>query len=187
MAYRGHSTMGWMMGADGNPIQVVTAQPTTSMQRLAPQPQSMVLPAAPAWRENQVAPGMWGPRAGLEILPMVGSNNQTFDATTSSILFTARPQRPYRPERLICKVGRSSKTTVPLVLCNGIYVGTKLQQLQLGSFDIEIFSEQAFGVRMALDAADPGIEIQIPLVLSAALTGEDTISVSLQWLGSSLM
>ena len=86
--YSGHSTMGWMMGADGNPIQVVTAAPTTSLQRLAPQPQQMVLPATPDWRTNQVAPGMWGPRAGLELLPMQATIPQ-FDAlNTGPITFT---------------------------------------------------------------------------------------------------
>jgi hypothetical protein len=187
--YSGHSTMGWMMGADGNPIQVVTAAPTTSLQRLAPQPQQMVLPATPDWRTNQVAPGMWGPRAGLELLPMQATIPQ-FDAlNTGPITFTARPQRPFRPERLIAKVGRSGTSAQgQLIMCDGIYVGTKLQQLQLGAFDIEVYSETAFGVRMALDCADPGIEIQVPIhLLGKPPTDTDVIYVSIQWLGSSLM
>jgi len=153
--------------------------------------QTITLPQQPNWRGNQVAPGMWGPREGLEILPMnsmAGGSIVTFDANNSQGGFQARPQRPFRCERLLVSVGRQGTSAIgPLVLAQGIYVGTKLQQLQLGEFDLEVFTSNAFGVRMALDCADPGIEVTIALRLAGTLTGTDKILVGAQWLGSSLM
>ena len=185
------STMGYMMGEDG-PVAVRALRANMLPIKQAPAGTMMPLPTSPDWRDNQVAPGLWGPRAGMEILPMEASTNGgIFDPTHTNIMFTGRPQRPFRPERLICKVGR--RPAVPgglngtFVLCQGIYVGVKLQQLQLGEFDIEVYSEQAFGVRMALDAADPGILVQIPLRVDVVPGAGDSIAVSMQWLGSSLM
>jgi len=189
-----HSTMGWMMGANGQPVAVV-AQPATSLQRAnfsQTQGGLMPLPSPPAWHQDEVTPGIWAPREGLEIMPMVPDDGKgIFSAGSGLITWQARPQRPFRAERLLVRVGRTA--TVPgaldgvLLLCQGIFVGTKLQQLQLGAFDIEVYTEQAFGVRMALDAANPGILIQMPIFAQGTIGGTDTIALNMQWLGSSVM
>lgn len=154
----------------------------------------MALPAKASWRRGQMAPGIYAPQQGLELLTMTPNlNNGVFDTTNigAVIQFTARPQRPYRAERLIAFVNRTPDAggVVPagFALANGIFVGTKLQQLTRGDFNIEIFGPTAFGVRMSLEQAEPGIDITIDIRLSIAPTTTQTVGVSMQFLGRSLM
>lgn len=152
------------------------------------------LPAKPGWRKGSVAPGIHAPREGLELLTLTpDSNNGVFDSTNvgAVIRHAAKPQRPFRAERLVAFVSRSATApdVVPLafVLSNGIFVGTNLQQLTLGEFNVEVFGPQAFGVRMALTPAAPGIDIAVAVRLQpAALVGTQAVNVSLQFLGRSL-
>ncbi len=66
------------------------------------------LMAKPNWRMGQIAPGVQAPREGLEPLPLVADNGTgTFVAGTSTLNFRARPQRPFRPERLLAQVFRT--------------------------------------------------------------------------------
>lgn len=155
---------------------------------------AMQLMAKPGWRQGQMAPGIYAPQQGLELLTMTPNlNNGVFDTSNigAVIQFTARPQRPYRAERLIAFVNRTPDAggVIPpgFVLANGIFVGTKLQQLTRGDFNVEIFGPTAFGVRMSLEQAEPGIDITIDVRLSVAPTTTQTVGVSLQFLGRSLM
>jgi hypothetical protein len=150
------------------------------------------LPRRPRWRQYDIAPGIHGPREGLEILPMTPNlNNGQFDATNvgALITFTGKPQRPFRGERLVAFIARVADAgVVPpgFIQCNGIFVGTNLQQMQQGEFNVEIFGPTAFGVRQSHTPAAPGIDITMQVRCTVAPTGTQKIQVSLQILGRSL-
>lgn len=155
----------------------------------------MALPAKPKWRQGEVAPGIQAPNEGLELLTLEpDSNGGTFDTTNigAVITFTAKPQRPFQAERLIALVSRvpDAVAGVPagFVVSDGIFVGTQLQQLTRGgNFNLEVFSPTAFGVRMRLSPAAPGIDLTIGTrILGPAPTGTQAFIVSLQFLGHSL-
>lgn len=150
------------------------------------------LPPKPSWREGALAQGIHRVREGLEPLPMTPSvANGQFDATNvgANIIFTGRPQRPFRGERLVAFIARVADTgVVPpgFVLMNGIFVGTQLQQMQQGEINIEMFGPTAFGVRMSHTPSAPGIDITISTRLSVAPTGTQKVQVSMVILGRSL-
>jgi hypothetical protein len=142
-----------------------------------------------------VAPGIQAPSEGLELLTLEPDDNGgTFDTSNigSVITFTAKPQRPFQAERLIALVSRVPDATagVPagFIVSDGIFVGTQLQQLTRGgTFNLEVFSPTAFGVRMKLSPAQPGIDITIGCrVQGPAPTGTQAFIVSVQFLGHSL-
>lgn len=148
-------------------------------------PTPAIMPPRPAWR-NELAPGVAYPGEGLQPLPLSPSlNNGVFTAAIQAITFTARPQAPFRAERLLTSVRRTGAAGV-LILAQSLFVGRQLQLLQQGNFDIEFFSPTAFGVRLALDPAAPGIDIVMNCVTSPAVAGTDTVAVSMMLLGRSI-
>ena len=180
----GWSTVGGEM--DGYDGQVGRVHPHAPVRHMA-------LPPRPQWRQHTIAPGIHAPREGLELCPMTPDVlNGQFDATNvgAIITFTGRVQRPYRAERLVAFVSRVSDAVAGAppgqVQCQGIFVGTNLQQLTLTEFNVEVFGPTAFGVRMELSPAAPGIDIVMKTRLTVAPTGTQAVQVSLQWLGSSL-
>ena len=126
------------------------------------------LPDAPDWR-SQVAPGVHAPGVGMSVLPLTPDNGTgVFTATTGFIRWTAQPQRPFRGERLVAIVSRSAGVSA----------------VQIGQQPLEAFAPTAFGVRMMMVQAEPGILVSIPVtLLGPALAGADTITCSLVLFG----
>jgi hypothetical protein len=145
------------------------------------------LPPRPAWR-NAVAPGVPQPGQGLEPLPLTGNPTPTFTAAIAAVTFDARPQRPFRAERLLVSVRRAGASAAGLsVVTSGVFIGTNLQQAELGNMDIEFFGPTAFGVRLNLVSAVPGMLIRLPLTLQGGvLAGADTITVVMTFLGRTI-
>lgn len=145
----------------------------------------LALPSKPQWR-SRLAPGVPGPSAGLQPLPLVPQTaGGVFAAAVNNISFQARPQAPFRPERMLASVRRSGAAGVT-ILANNIFVGRDLQMVELGSFDIEFFGPTAFGVRMTWNQAEPGQLIRIDCSTSTAPAGGDTLSVSILLLGQAV-
>lgn len=139
----------------------------------------------PAWRAR-LAPGVPAPGYGMQPLPLVPQTaNGVFAAATTFISFQARPQAPFRAERLLASVRRSGAAGVTILATN-FFVGRDLQLVELGSFDIEFFTSGAFGVRLALSQAEPGQLIRIDCQTSVAPAGADTLSVSMLILGQTV-
>jgi len=197
------SVLGYVMGdssdgdLDGDDMdgEDSMGDDTMGRRRRRARGHSMQLPPKPGWRRGEVAPGIQAPNEGLELLTLEPDlNGGTFDATNvgSIITFTAKPQRPFQAERLIALVSRvpDAVAGVPagFIVSDGIFVGTQLQQLTRGgNFNLEVFSPTAFGVRMRLSPAAPGIDLTIATrVLGPAPTGTQAFIVSLQFLGHSL-
>lgn len=145
------------------------------------------LPPRPAWRQ-QIAPGVPPPSEGLEALPMTPSaGNGIFLPALDNIVWEARPQRPFRGERIIAIVSRSAGAGAVIPVINpGIFVGTNLQAAELGEMPLETFAPTAFGVRLTLSQASPGLLIKIPVNLKGTLGVGESIAVSVTILGRSV-
>jgi hypothetical protein len=134
----------------------------------------------PSWRESQLAPGVIAPDQGLEPLPM---GNFTFTAAASTNTFAGQLQRPFRGERWLVSVIRTGASAIGRIR-GQIFVGADLAQLDVAPVDIELLGQaQAFGVRLTMKPAQPGVFIRVVTSLSSALAGADTISVEMMLLG----
>lgn len=148
---------------------------------------SVRFPPAPAWR-RQMAPGVPMPGEGLEPLPLTPDRaNGIFAVATQFIQFNARPQAPFQPERLLVQVARDAALAPAgdLFLGQGIFIGRQLATLEFANFNIEFFGPTAFGVRLKLPPAQPGVLISIPVIPNAAITA-GTAAVTMMFLGHSL-
>jgi hypothetical protein len=134
----------------------------------------------PGWRTSQVAPGVIAPDQGLLPLPM---GNFTFTATAQTNTFSGQLQKPFRGERLLVTSVRTGASAVGRILGQP-FVGTDLALLDITPIDIEqLGAGNAFGVRLTMKPAQPGVFIRIVCTLSSALAGTDTIFASVQLLG----
>jgi hypothetical protein len=134
----------------------------------------------PGWRGSQIAPGVIAPDQGLLPLPM---GNFTFTATAQTNTFSGQLQKPFRGERLLVTTVRTGASAVSRLLGQP-FVGTDLALLDITPIDIEqIGAGNAFGVRLTMKPAQPGVFIRIVTALSSALAGTDTIFASVQLLG----
>lgn len=137
----------------------------------------------PGWRQGQLAPGVIAPDQGLLTLPM-GSFTYTAAAQTNT--FQGQVQKPFRGERWLTRVVRSGTTATGTILAQ-IFVGTDLAMLDVAPVDLEsLGSPQAFGVRLTMKPAQPGVFIRAITTLDTVLTTTDTIKVSLQLLGRNI-
>lgn len=165
---------------DGSPI-IVGARRRRRAKR--GRPGGMIRVAKPNWRQSQVAPGVIAPDQGMLPLPMQGQPSNTFSAAVQNITFQGQIQKPFRGERLLVSTVRTGPTAVGIIL-GQLFVGTDLNQLDVTQFDVEqVGAPNAFGVRLALKPAQPGVFIRLVCGLSAAVGGADTIFCSVTLLG----
>lgn len=137
----------------------------------------------PGWRGTQLAPGVIAPDQGMLPLPLVSANNNTFDLNNQNLTFEGQIQKPFRGERLLVNTVRTG-TSATGRLISQLFVGTDLQQLDVGGFDAEqVGSPQAFGVRLTMKPAQPGVFIRLVTSLNVPLTTTDTIIVTMTLLG----
>lgn len=137
----------------------------------------------PDWRQGQLAPGVIAPDQGLLTLPM---GNFTFTASAQTNTFSGQVQKPFRGERFLMRVVRTGTTSTGTILAQ-LFVGTDLAMLDVAPVDLESLADpQAFGVRLTMKPAQPGVFIRALCTLDTVLTTTDTIKVSLQLLGRNI-
>lgn len=138
----------------------------------------------PNWRNSQLAPGVIAPDEGMLPLPLnstAGSN--TFTAALPTLTFQGQLQKPFRGERLLVSTVRTGTSAVGRLISQ-LFVGTDLQQLDIFGFDAEqVGTPNAFGVRLTMKPAQPGVFIRLVTTLSAVLAGTDTIFATVTLLG----
>lgn len=162
---------------DGSPI-IVHGAAKKSRRRAA------VVVKRPKWRDSTLAPGVIAPDQGLLPLPLNGAGGtNTFTAAIPSITFQGQLQKPFRGERLLVSVVRTGTSAVGRLI-GQLFVGTDLQQLDVGGFDVEqVGNPQAFGVRLTMKPSQPGVFTRLVVTLNAALAGTDTIATTVTVLG----
>lgn len=139
----------------------------------------------PAWR-NRLAPGVPNPGYGHVNLPLrPDTNGGVFTNLVPTIGFEARPQKPFQGMRFVASVRRTIAAGAgPLVLASGIFIGTDLQQGELGEFDIEQFGPTAFDMSMQFVQCEPGVLVRVSCRVNPVLPAGDTVAVSMQILGN---
>lgn len=136
------------------------------------------------WRKTQLAPGVIAPDQGMLPLTLTGSTGvNTFSAALANITFEGQLQKPFRGERLLVSVVRTGASAVGRLI-GQLFVGTDLQQLDVAGFDIEQVGDPgAFGVRLTMKPATPGVFIRLVTSINVALAGTDTVATSVSILG----
>jgi hypothetical protein len=146
----------------------------------------ITLPNKPQWRHGELAHGVQTPDTGMFPLPLTGTGGtNVFTATLAAITFQGSLQKPYRAERLIFIVTRIGASAANVRVQGQMFIGTDLQQGELGLLDFEsLGAVTAFGTRLTLTPANPGIFIRLQCQLvGGALTGTDTILINTYFLG----
>jgi len=141
--------------------------------------------AKPRWR-NQMAPGVPVPGYGVYPIPLTPLvANGVFTGGNTQIEYRAVAQIPFRGERLLARVGRVGTTAAGALVFaqNGVFIGIRPQIGVLGSINLEDYQAGAFGVRMVMQPATQGAEIRVFAFVNPAVTGTDTLALSLQILG----
>lgn len=186
--------MGDLMGEDGDELSLVGEGDDgeelgirLARATLPAKGRMLRLPQRPGWRA-QVAPGVGVPREAMQPLPLTpAANNGTFTSAISSINYSARPQRPFRGERLFASVARQGPSAQGILLVLGaVIVGTTVQQVEVGDLPLDMFAPTSFGSRMSLDQAQPGVLITAPVSLRGTLVSPDEIGVALTLLGRTI-
>lgn len=117
----------------------------------------------------------------------LGFGNQTFSSTSGTTLtFTARPQAVFRGRRLVIDLARTGASATGLVTLTQFLIGTRNQLVGTLGIPVTTFAGTAFGVDMALDPAQPGLDVTIVLVISAAPTTTDTVVAGAAIIGAGI-
>ena len=144
----------------------------------------------PPWRP-MVAPG--SPPLGEGHVP-VPLNAETFGGswgnTTgggapagTTITFSARPQKPFKMARLLIRPTKSGATAIGN-LVGQVYIGTDLQQGEVGNIDLEsLGAANAFDTWVSFKQAEPGVWIRVQATLTAFPTGTDFESYTVTGIG----
>ncbi len=152
--------------AHGHPIQVPNWRP-------------MNAPGSPPLGEGHVAipltaetfGGSWG-NTGAGGAP-----------AGTTIIFSGRPQKPFKAARLIVRGTKSGATAIGN-LVGQAFVGTDLQQGELGNTDLEsIGAATAFDTWISWKQAEPGVWIRVQSTLTAFPTGTDFETYTITVLG----
>ena len=171
--YEGHSQV---VGYDDSGYPIVVGRARAKRR-------PMVALSKPGWRNGQLAPGVIAPDQGLLPLPM---GNFTFTAAAQTFTFAGQIQKPFRGERFLVTTVRTGASATGRLLAQP-FVGTDLALLDIQPVDIEqLGAGNAFGVRLTMKPAQPGVFIRLVTTLSNALTGTDTIFASIQLLGRNI-
>jgi hypothetical protein len=139
----------------------------------------------PKWR-NDLAPGVPTPGYGVFPIPLTPvAANGIFTGGNTQIEFKAVTQIPFRGERLLSRVARNGATALGALVFanNGVHIGIRPQVGVLGPINLEDYSATAFGVRLVMQPATQGAEIRVFAFVNPAVTGTDTLALSLQILG----
>lgn len=152
-------------------------------------PLGMAMPPGtpmPGWFQSAL--GVSPPMELLNELPLTPNlNGGVFTSAVTAIQFTARPQRPFRSERPVASVARTGTSAANLLVLNQpFFVGVIPQAVEIGQGDIETYTKDAFGVRLAMTDAAQGTLISVTCTLSGALAGTDSIIVTIKLLGRAL-
>lgn len=140
----------------------------------------------PGWRNRQLAPGVVAPDQGMLVLPLTGTVGNQFTAAIPQITFQGQLQKPFRGERLLVTTVRTGASAVGR-MSSLLWVGTDLQQIDIQGFDAEqVGSPAAFGVRLNMKPAQPGVFIRLVATLTVALAGADTIDATVSLLGRAI-
>lgn len=138
----------------------------------------------PRWR-NRLAPGVPVPDYGVFPVPLTPlTASGVFSSAVANITYSTIAQVPFRGERLLSRVARSGAAGVNVFAQNGVFIGIRPQIGVLGAINLENYDSTAFGVRMVMQAAEQGAQLQVFAFINPAITSTvDTLALSIEILG----
>jgi hypothetical protein len=159
------------------------------MQRAIPvAPQAPLQIQQPPWRP-MMAPG--SPPLGEGHVPMP-MNAEQFGGTWGGaagapagtvITFSARPQKPFKSTRLLISATKSGATAIGRLIGQS-FVGTDLQQAELGFVDLEsLGAGGSFDTWISFKQAEPGVWIRVQATLTAFPTAPDFETYTITGIG----
>jgi hypothetical protein len=174
------SVLGSILGGhDGATREEILGELAEVIGAIAPPTAHMAVRRA-GWRRGQMAPGVQTPDEGMHPLPLSPlQNNGGYVAAFPSITFQGQIQKPFRCERLLAVAVRvnTGGTAVGRIL-GQFFVGVDLQQAEIFGMDVELIgSPTAFGTRMTLHQAEPGVLIRIITSITLVPTPTDTVTL----------
>lgn len=182
--YPGTGVYGYIAGAGPAPLLAPAAGIPVQHHHQGPMMHS------PSWRPMN-APGSPPLGEGHVALPL---NPETFSGSWgntagggapsgTTIIFSGRPQKPFKPARLIVRGTKSGATAIGNLIGQA-FVGTDLQQGELGNIDLEsIGAATAFDTWISWKQAEPGVWIRVQCTLTAFPTGTDFETYTITVLG----
>jgi len=113
-----------------------------------------------------------------------GANFIQFTASSGTTLFfEVEPQRDFQAERLLITQSRSGTTATGLSVVTSIKVGDVEQLPSSGGVPVEMFSADATESAIDLSNCRGGIKLRITIVISAAPTMTDTVTITAGFYG----
>ena len=144
---------------------------------------TMARQAKPPWR-GRMALGVPEPGYGLWPLPFTPlAGGGVFTAALTNIQYRVIAQNPFRGERLVTDVRRTGAAGVQVFAQNGIFIGTRPQQGALGALPLETYGPNAFDMRLVMQQAEQGAELNIFAFVNPAPAVGDTLALGIQILG----
>jgi len=126
------------------------------------------------------------PMPGARLQPL-GLGSSAFTSVSGTIIaLTARPQRPFKGQRLVVEITRTGATSTGLVTITRLDVGTMNQLVSSGSLTAGAFAATAFDVNLQLDPATPGIDIVVQFAISVAPGVGDRVDFGGQIFGDTI-
>ena len=127
----------------------------------------------PRWMNATTSQGVSRPQEELDFLPF---DTLTIAAGLTNGVLLARPQRPFRGERLVMGAISAGVDASALVAINpAIYVGAVQVGTTQGTTPIAAFAATAFGVRMSFPAAGQGTDYRIFVILPGGALKADVV------------
>ena len=126
------------------------------------------------------------PSVGPKNWPL-GFNTVAFVlAGATTLRATARPQRPFKGSRLVVDIARTGATATGLITIGNFSVGQINQLVSAQPVGAGTFAATAFGTSLAVDQAQPGIDLTVDYTTSILPTGTDRIDVATTLIGAAI-
>lgn len=126
------------------------------------------------------------PKVGLRLQPM-GIGTSIFNSTSgTSLSNTNRPQRPFKPKRLVVGIARTGTTSTGLVTVTALNIGTNNQFVATGPINADAFAPNAYDTNLDLAPCTTALDITVNWGISAAPTTTDTVVVNATLIGGSI-
>ncbi len=171
-------------------VGLVKQNPRTGRRmivRARPKPKgpALQLPAKPGWRKRGIGPGVSAPADDRLIVPLTPQTaGGLFAAAVNNIIYNGRPQKPFQGTRLLVKVVRTGASATGALL-GQMFAGSDLQQGALGRFDVEsIGSATAFDTGISMTPVEPGVDINLDVLITPAPAAADTVLLTMFLLGN---
>lgn len=102
---------------------------------------------------------------------VLGFGTQTPIAAGATVDFTANPQVPFRPKRVVIDTDQTP------IAVEDIKVGKNSQLASAGAFPGSAFQANAFDIGVKFDSAYPGLDIVVTVTNNAAMAATITVGM----------